>query len=55
MDEEDGPEIDPLGIPTVTLGVKHALTEEEQARKRKKKKRMWRLVVFGGDKGQCSL
>ena len=38
MDEEDGPEIDPLGIPTVTLGVKHALTEEEQARKRKKKK-----------------
>lgn len=38
MDDDQGPEIDPLGIPTVTLGVKHALTEEEQTRKKKKKK-----------------
>ncbi|KAI0072110.1 hypothetical protein K474DRAFT_1668212 [Panus rudis PR-1116 ss-1] len=31
-------EIDPLGIPTVTLKVKHGLTEDEQAREKKKRK-----------------
>ncbi|KAI0072986.1 hypothetical protein K474DRAFT_1667146 [Panus rudis PR-1116 ss-1] len=31
-------EIDPLGIPTVTLRAKHGLTEGEQARKKKKRK-----------------
>ncbi|CAL1700064.1 unnamed protein product [Somion occarium] len=42
MEDEDSPEVDPLGIPTVTLGVKHSLTEEEQARKKKKKKTVYR-------------
>ncbi|KAK7696124.1 hypothetical protein QCA50_000767 [Cerrena zonata] len=46
MEEDDGPEIDPLGIPTVTLLVKHALTEEEQIRKKKKRKT---TVKIGGE------